>query len=128
MTWPTKRIGAHYIGSLARPTPDFKLPPLGPRPNPSPPGVVAWAFSANPRPTQAPYPTVLGRYSLSFCLLSDMGQKNEECKPYRAGSRAHEPSQAMLELGSFTNRDNFESRFFQTFFEQVTSHEFFEHS
>ncbi|MFS7977585.1 hypothetical protein Hanom_Chr10g00905721 [Helianthus anomalus] len=45
-----KRIGADHIGSLARPTPGFKLPPLGPRPNSSPHGVVAWAFSANPCP------------------------------------------------------------------------------
>ncbi|KAJ0911625.1 hypothetical protein HanRHA438_Chr06g0265201 [Helianthus annuus] len=49
-------------------------------------------------------------------------KKNEGCKPYRAGSRAHEPSQAKLELGSFTNlavpsqlvynRANFEPSFF----------------
>ncbi|MFS7983271.1 hypothetical protein Hanom_Chr11g00972581 [Helianthus anomalus] len=31
-------------------------------------------------------------------------KKYEGCKPYRASSRAHEPSQTKLELGSFTNR------------------------
>ncbi|MFS7924325.1 hypothetical protein Hanom_Chr03g00271251 [Helianthus anomalus] len=51
MTWPTKRIGGRHMGSLARPTPGFKPKPQGPRPNPSPPGVVAWAFFPNPSPT-----------------------------------------------------------------------------
>ncbi|MFS7991533.1 hypothetical protein Hanom_Chr12g01071821 [Helianthus anomalus] len=32
------------------PTPGFKPKPQGPRPNPSPPGVVAWAFFPNPSP------------------------------------------------------------------------------
>ncbi|MFS7934361.1 hypothetical protein Hanom_Chr05g00390711 [Helianthus anomalus] len=50
-----------YQGSLARLTPGFKLPPLGPRPNPSPPGVVAWAFSANSRPNPNPIPHSLSR-------------------------------------------------------------------
>ncbi|MFS7907445.1 hypothetical protein Hanom_Chr01g00071421 [Helianthus anomalus] len=50
-------------------------------------------------------PSFIGEiYSLSFCFISDVGQKNEGCKPYRASSRAHEPSQIKLELGSFTNR------------------------
>ncbi|MFS8008621.1 hypothetical protein Hanom_Chr14g01274931 [Helianthus anomalus] len=50
---------------------------------------------------------------------------------------AHEPSQAKLELGSFTNRvklswlvynqTNFESSFFRTSFEQAMSYEFFKH-
>ncbi|MFS7986338.1 hypothetical protein Hanom_Chr11g01009161 [Helianthus anomalus] len=40
---------------LARPTPGFKPTPMGPRPNPSP-RVVAWAFSANPRPNLSPIP------------------------------------------------------------------------
>ncbi|KAJ0584721.1 hypothetical protein HanLR1_Chr05g0181511 [Helianthus annuus] len=42
----------HLNGAKAGP----ELPPLGPRPNPSPPGVVAWAFSANPRPNPRPIP------------------------------------------------------------------------
>ncbi|MFS7919428.1 hypothetical protein Hanom_Chr03g00212591 [Helianthus anomalus] len=37
-----------------RPTPGLKAKPQGPRPNPSPPGVVAWAFSPNPRPNLRP--------------------------------------------------------------------------
>ncbi|KAJ0603240.1 hypothetical protein HanIR_Chr03g0148341 [Helianthus annuus] len=71
------------------------------------------------------------RYSFSFYLLSDVGPKNEGCKPYRAGSRAREPSQAKLELGSFTNRAEpswlvynraaFEPSSFRTFFERVSS-------
>ncbi|MFS7921584.1 hypothetical protein Hanom_Chr03g00238681 [Helianthus anomalus] len=44
---------------LYRPTPGLKAKPQGPRPNPSPPGMVAWAFSPNPRPNPASYPTVL---------------------------------------------------------------------
>ncbi|KAJ0469944.1 hypothetical protein HanIR_Chr14g0713391 [Helianthus annuus] len=60
MTWPTKQIGGRHIGPLARPTPGFKPKPQGPRPNPSTPGVVAWAFSPTHAPTQVPYPTVLG--------------------------------------------------------------------
>ncbi|KAJ0899861.1 hypothetical protein HanPSC8_Chr08g0306911 [Helianthus annuus] len=52
-TWPTKRIGARHIGSLARPTPGFKLPPLGPRPNPSPWGGGLGVFS---QPTPQPKP------------------------------------------------------------------------
>ncbi|MFS7909120.1 hypothetical protein Hanom_Chr01g00091031 [Helianthus anomalus] len=50
-------------------------------------------------------------------------KKSETCKPYRASSRAHEPSQTKLELGSFTNRaepswlvnsrTNFEPSFFR---------------
>ncbi|MFS7992972.1 hypothetical protein Hanom_Chr12g01088561 [Helianthus anomalus] len=52
-----KPIRAGHIGSLACPTLGLKLPSKGPRPNPSPPGVVAWAFSANPRPNPAPYPS-----------------------------------------------------------------------
>ncbi|KAF5783829.1 hypothetical protein HanXRQr2_Chr11g0512371 [Helianthus annuus] len=47
---------------------------------------------------------------------------------------AHEPSQAKLELGLFTNRAepswlvyNIEPISSQAFFERVTSHEFFEH-
>ncbi|MFS7900446.1 hypothetical protein Hanom_Chr00s113835g01808741 [Helianthus anomalus] len=43
-------IRAGHIGSLACPTPGLKLPPKGPRPNPSPPGVVTWAFLSNPHP------------------------------------------------------------------------------
>ncbi|MFS7909984.1 hypothetical protein Hanom_Chr02g00100961 [Helianthus anomalus] len=38
-----------------RPTPGLKAKPQGPRPNPSPPGVMTWAFSSNPRPNPAPY-------------------------------------------------------------------------
>uniref|UniRef100_A0A251RTV7 Uncharacterized protein n=1 Tax=Helianthus annuus TaxID=4232 RepID=A0A251RTV7_HELAN len=38
-----------------------------------------------------------GRNPLSFCFLSDVGQKNEGCKPYRASSRA-EPGQARARL------------------------------
>ncbi|KAJ0463324.1 hypothetical protein HanHA300_Chr14g0514341 [Helianthus annuus] len=44
-TWPTQRIGASHIGLLAHPTPDFKLPPLGPRPNPSTRGGGLGVFS-----------------------------------------------------------------------------------
>ncbi|KAJ0867697.1 hypothetical protein HanRHA438_Chr12g0566191 [Helianthus annuus] len=32
------------------PPPGLKPPPKGPRRNPSPPGVVTWAFIPNPRP------------------------------------------------------------------------------
>ncbi|MFS7914414.1 hypothetical protein Hanom_Chr02g00153091 [Helianthus anomalus] len=45
---------ARHVTLLARPTPGFKPKPQGPRPNPRPPGVVAWAFP----PTHAPYPIV----------------------------------------------------------------------
>ncbi|KAJ0457414.1 hypothetical protein HanIR_Chr15g0773511 [Helianthus annuus] len=58
-------------------------------------------------------------------------KKNEGSKPYRASSRAHEPSQTKLELGSFTiraepswlvnNRANFEPSFLRAFFERVSS-------
>ncbi|KAJ0582397.1 hypothetical protein HanHA300_Chr04g0151801 [Helianthus annuus] len=58
-------------------------------------------------------------------------KKNEGCKPYRASSRTHEPSQAKHELGSFTNRAepswlvynraNFEPSFLRAFFERVSS-------
>ncbi|MFS7922015.1 putative rmlC-like jelly roll protein [Helianthus anomalus] len=39
-----------------RPTPGLKAKPQGPRPNPSPPGMVPWAFSPNPRPNLRPIP------------------------------------------------------------------------
>ncbi|MFS7978161.1 hypothetical protein Hanom_Chr10g00912341 [Helianthus anomalus] len=41
---------------LARPTPGFKLTPMGPRPNPSPPGRWLGRFQPIHAPTQAPYP------------------------------------------------------------------------
>ncbi|MFS7948980.1 hypothetical protein Hanom_Chr06g00566151 [Helianthus anomalus] len=58
-------------------------------------------------------------------------KKSEACKPYRASSRAHEPSLTKLELGSFKNRAepswlvnsraNFEPSFLRAFFERVSS-------
>ncbi|MFS7932460.1 hypothetical protein Hanom_Chr04g00368161 [Helianthus anomalus] len=42
-----------------RPTPGLKPTKKGPRPNPCPPGVVAWAFSAHPRPNPRPIPRSL---------------------------------------------------------------------
>ncbi|MFS7982290.1 hypothetical protein Hanom_Chr10g00961071 [Helianthus anomalus] len=41
---------------LARPTPGFKPTPMGPRPNPCPPGMVTWGFFPNPRPNSRPIP------------------------------------------------------------------------
>ncbi|MFS7930155.1 hypothetical protein Hanom_Chr04g00340811 [Helianthus anomalus] len=50
MTWRGQRIEGSQLGCHPRPTPGLKPKPQGPRPNPSPPGVVAWAFSPNSRP------------------------------------------------------------------------------
>ncbi|MFS8021307.1 hypothetical protein Hanom_Chr16g01425861 [Helianthus anomalus] len=47
LVWPLRVC---HVTLLARPTPGLKAKPQGPRPNPSPPGVVAWAFSPNPSP------------------------------------------------------------------------------
>ncbi|MFS8003907.1 hypothetical protein Hanom_Chr13g01219391 [Helianthus anomalus] len=46
------------------PTPGLKAKPQGPRPNPSPLGVVIWAFSSSPRPNPRPIP-----HGLRLCLF-----------------------------------------------------------
>ncbi|MFS7945811.1 hypothetical protein Hanom_Chr06g00528531 [Helianthus anomalus] len=51
LVWPLR---TRHVTLLARPTPGFKPKPQAPCPNPSPPGVVAWAFSPNPRPNLSP--------------------------------------------------------------------------
>ncbi|KAJ0854765.1 hypothetical protein HanRHA438_Chr14g0666181 [Helianthus annuus] len=43
-------MGSRHLAWPYRPTPGLKAKPQGPRPNPSPPGVVAWAFYPNPSP------------------------------------------------------------------------------
>ncbi|MFS7964566.1 hypothetical protein Hanom_Chr08g00751861 [Helianthus anomalus] len=50
MTWRGERMGGSQLGLSRPPTPGLKAKPQGPHPNPSPPRVVAWAFSPNPRP------------------------------------------------------------------------------
>ncbi|MFS7926435.1 hypothetical protein Hanom_Chr04g00297031 [Helianthus anomalus] len=51
MTWRGQRMKANRLGCQDRPTPGLKPKPQGPRPTPGlKPGVVAWAFSPNPRP------------------------------------------------------------------------------
>ncbi|MFS7979964.1 hypothetical protein Hanom_Chr10g00933861 [Helianthus anomalus] len=59
-------VRAGHIGSLACPRPGLKLPPKGPRPNPSPPGVVTWAFLSNPRPNPHPIPHSLTSKHFSY--------------------------------------------------------------
>ncbi|MFS7958238.1 hypothetical protein Hanom_Chr07g00675871 [Helianthus anomalus] len=63
MTWRGQRIEPSQLGYQDRPTPDLKPKPQGPRPNPSPPGVVSWAFSPNPRQNPRPIPHGL----IDFC-------------------------------------------------------------
>ncbi|MFS7998185.1 hypothetical protein Hanom_Chr12g01150761 [Helianthus anomalus] len=57
---PSEVVGEPMRFSLLawpyRPTPGLKAKPQGPRPNPSPPGVVAWAFSPTHAQTPVPYP------------------------------------------------------------------------
>ncbi|MFS7925412.1 hypothetical protein Hanom_Chr04g00284601 [Helianthus anomalus] len=56
MTWRGQRMKPSQLGCQGRPTPGLKAKPQGPRPNPSPPGVVAWAFSPNPGQNPRPIP------------------------------------------------------------------------
>ncbi|KAJ0511671.1 hypothetical protein HanIR_Chr11g0554731 [Helianthus annuus] len=58
------------LGWPSRPTPGLKPMPQGPRRNPCPPGVVAWAFSPYPRPNSRPIPHSL---KSEFCLISNCG-------------------------------------------------------
>ncbi|MFS7942347.1 hypothetical protein Hanom_Chr06g00487361 [Helianthus anomalus] len=51
LVWPLRARHVTLLALLARPTPGFKHTPMGPRP-----GMVAWAFSANPRPNPSPIP------------------------------------------------------------------------
>ncbi|KAF5768265.1 hypothetical protein HanXRQr2_Chr14g0634401 [Helianthus annuus] len=44
------------VGWVPRPTCGLKLLPKGPRPNPSPLGVVTWVFLSNPCPNPRPVP------------------------------------------------------------------------
>ncbi|MFS7974812.1 hypothetical protein Hanom_Chr10g00873111 [Helianthus anomalus] len=47
----TESLSCHL---LARPTPGFKPTPMEVTPKTHAPGVVAWTFSANPRPNPSP--------------------------------------------------------------------------
>ncbi|MFS7889480.1 hypothetical protein Hanom_Chr00s000004g01607481 [Helianthus anomalus] len=55
LAWPSHislngPFTARHVSLLTRPTPGLKSKPQGPRPNPSPPRVVAWAFFPNSSP------------------------------------------------------------------------------
>ncbi|MFS7979862.1 hypothetical protein Hanom_Chr10g00932641 [Helianthus anomalus] len=58
--WPLR---ARHVTLLARPTPDFKPKPQGPRPNPSPRGGDL-GVSPNPRHNPRPIPHSLSLYCL----------------------------------------------------------------
>ncbi|MFS7908930.1 hypothetical protein Hanom_Chr01g00088851 [Helianthus anomalus] len=58
------------LGWPIRPTPGLKPMPQGPRRNPCPPGVVAWAFSRYPRPNSRPIPRGL-TYMQKSATLSE---------------------------------------------------------
>ncbi|MFS7974535.1 hypothetical protein Hanom_Chr09g00869911 [Helianthus anomalus] len=55
-----------------RPTPGLKPMPQGPRRNPCPPGVVAWAFSPYPRPNSRPIPRSLMLKNFGGCLPNEV--------------------------------------------------------
>ncbi|MFS7964085.1 hypothetical protein Hanom_Chr08g00746051 [Helianthus anomalus] len=48
--WRGERMRFNQLAWPYRPTSGLKTKPQGPRPNPSPPGTVTWAFSPNPSP------------------------------------------------------------------------------
>ncbi|MFS8033310.1 hypothetical protein Hanom_Chr17g01568031 [Helianthus anomalus] len=58
---------------LARPTPGFKPTPMGATPKShaqsKPPGMVAWAFLANPHPNPSPIPLRLHPKIIEFLFL-----------------------------------------------------------
>ncbi|MFS7894719.1 hypothetical protein Hanom_Chr00s003084g01708541 [Helianthus anomalus] len=72
MTWQGERMGGSQLACPYRPTPGLKAKPQGPRPNPNPPGVVAWAFSPNPRPNSSPIPHGLNSIFCQPCKNINM--------------------------------------------------------
>ncbi|MFS7959325.1 hypothetical protein Hanom_Chr08g00689771 [Helianthus anomalus] len=73
-----KPIRAGHIESRACPTPGLRLPLKGPHPNPSPPGVVTWAFLSNPRPNPRPIPHSLRKIFASLWSTGNEAAKNSD--------------------------------------------------